>query len=356
MSLRSVLGVWKYNLRRQVTRFVVTKKTGYKTRRLIVFLTPGFDSPNGGILSITSIYRESAALQSLHEARVALCTMPGDPPLLKYTWFKNDDYLLDLEALLRRCDQLDYLLLHIPEYAVNRMADWLDANRRRFKHIKELQLNVLVQHIDIGRTQDLKRLARFGKVTCTTAHEAYTNAATRAELGVPLHRLSVCFGPERYTFSGYAEKQPLLMASHDEHPLKERVLSEIKRAFPELTIQIIQNLSFEKYLETARRAKWALTFGEGLDSYFCDPVFNGGVSFAVFNDRFFTPAFAKLENVYPSWEVLLEKLTADLRRLDEPEAYERCWRQTRELLNELYNIERFRENLRAFYRGEYTFP
>src|SRR5215203_2744194 len=125
MSLRSVLGVWKYNLRRQVTRFVVTQKTGYRTRRLIVFLTPGFDSPNGGILSITSIYRESAALQTLHEARVALCTMPGDPPLLKFTWFKNDDYLLDLEALLRRCDQLHYLLLHIPEYAVNRMDDWL---------------------------------------------------------------------------------------------------------------------------------------------------------------------------------------------------------------------------------------
>ena len=76
----------------------------------------------------------------------------------------------------------------------------------------------------------------------------------------------------------------------------------------------------------------------------------------MFNDRYFTPAFSNLENVYPSWEILMEKITEDIRRLDEPLAYKRCWQQAYDLLCSLYSTERFRENLRMFYRGEYTFP
>ena len=102
--------------------------------------------------------------------------------------------------------------------------------------------------------------------------------------------------------------------------------------------------------------KWSLTFGEGLDGYFVDPIFSGGVSFAVFNERFFTPAFAKLETVYSSWEVLMDRMATDLQRLDEPAIYNRRWRQAHDLLSDHLNTERFRENLRMFYRGEYTLP
>ena len=356
MSVRNTLGILKYNVRRELTRAVITQAVGFGTKRLIVFLTPGFDSPNGGIMSIARIYEESAALADLHGAKVAMCTVPGDPPLLKYTWFKNRDYLLDLEALLNRCRRLEYLLIHIPEYAINRVSEWLTSNSARLQKIKDVHFNVLIQHIDIAYGQDLSRLSRFGKVTGTTAHEAYSNAATRDSLGVPLHRLSCCNGPERYTLSSYQDKQPLLMVGHDDHPIKKQVLLEIERALPALKIQVIQNLTFEEYLAVARSAKWSLTFGEGLDSYFSDPVWSGGVSFAVFNERFFTSAFAGLETVYPSWEVLIDKITTDMQRLDEPVAYERCWKQAWDLLGELYSTERFRENLRAFYRGEYTFP
>lgn len=356
MSFLNKLGVIKHNVRRQVTRSVITQAVGFGTRRLIIFLTPGHDGPSGGTLSITWTYRESQLISDLHGAKVAICTVPGEPPLLKYTWFKNSEYLLDLEGLLNRCNELDYLLIHIPEYAVNQVAEWLESYESKLRNVKELQLNVLVQHIDIMQGQDLKRLARFGKVTCTTAHEAYSNAATREALGVSLHRLSCCNGPERYTLSRYEDKQPLLMVGHDPHLLKEKVIGKIREALPSLKIQVIQNLTFEQYLEVASRAKWSLTFGEGLDSYFSDPVFSGGVSFAVYNERFFTPAFAELETVYPSWDVLLDRITTDLRRLDEPIAYKRCWRAAWDLLNDLYSVERFRENLRSFYRGEYTFP
>jgi len=235
--------------------------------------------------------------------------------------------------------------------------DWLtSASPTLMRNIREVQLNVMLQNIDQIQGQNVLGLMRFGKVTCTTAHEAYTNSATRETLGITLHRLSVCIGPELYSRSGYQDKEPLLIVSHDEPPLKEQVLSQIAKSLPDLRIQVIQDLSYEDYKKLVRRTKWSLTFGEGLDGYFAEPVWSGGVAFAVFNDRYFTPVFATLETVYPSWEVLVDNMPADLQRFDEPVAYERCWRRAYDLLSDLYGTDRFRENLRMFYRGEYTFP
>jgi hypothetical protein len=324
---------------------------------LIVFLTPGYQWRAGGVLSIASLYRESVRLREIHRARVVLATVPGDPRILKYTWFKNRNYIGDAEAVLNRCPRLDFLMLHIPEYTVNRMADWLTlVAPRLLTDVREVHLNVLLQKIEMFQGQDVSRLMRFGRVTCTTAHESYTNKATRESVGVPLHRFSTCVSPEQYSRSGYAAKESLLVVSPDEHPLKERVLAAISEALPGLRIQIIHDLSYEDYRRLIRRAKWSLTFGEGLDGYLVEAMFSGAVSFAVFNERYFTPEFASLETVYPSWEILLERLPSDLRRLDEPKAYQSCWQRGFDMLAATYDINQYRENLRQFYRGEYTFP
>lgn len=357
MSERRIFDDLAGKISRRVKRLALTGAASVRTKRLIVVLTPGHELRAGGVIAIANFYQESAALEHLHEAKVVLCTIPGDPFFLKYSWFENHNYILDLEFLLKCCGRLDYLQLHIPEYRVNRLVDWLTLKNAELKrNIRELHLNVMLQNIDLIDGQNITALMRFGRVTCTTGHEAYSNRETRDALGVSLHRLSICNGPERYSLSGYEEKEPLMIVSHDDHPLKEQVLQQVALAFPELRIQVIQDISYEDYLKLIRRAKWSLTFGEGLDSYFVEPVFNGAVSFAVFNDRFFTPAFANLQTVYCSWEVLLERITTDLQRLDEPAAFNRCWKETFDLLSDLYSVDRFRENLRMFYRGEYTFP
>jgi len=336
----------------------LTREIAAGAKRLIVFLTPGFDARVGGVLSIAAIYEESGDLTDLHRAKVALCTVPGDDALfLKYSWFENSNYLLDLTAVLRSCANLEYMQLHIPEYAVNRVSEWLNAvSSSLLRNIREIHLNILLQNIDLIQGQNIAELKRFGKVTATTAHEAYGNSATRQALGVTVHKLSVCFGPELYQRTAYPDKKPILVVSHDEHPLKGQVLGQIAHAHPQLEIRVVDNLSYEEYKALVSRAKWALTFGEGLDGYFAETIYSGGNSFAVFNERFFTSAFAALDTVYPSWEVLQERMPVDLQRLDESIAYDRCWRQAYELLSSLYSTDQFRQNLRAFYRGEYTFP
>ena len=345
-------------IKNRMRRAALTRAVTFRTKRLIVFLTPGYEHRTGGVLSIAAVYQESAALRHLHRARVTLCAVPGDDPsFFKYSWFKNRNYLLDLDSVLKSCKRLDYLLLHIPEYAVNQVLVWLNsASTSILQNIRDLRFNVLLQNIDCLQGQRVLELKRFGTVTCTTAHEAYSSSATREALGVPLHKLGCCTGPEFFFRSSYQDKEPLLVVSPDENPARIQVLDRIALAFPELKIQIIQDLSYETYKELIRRAKWSLTFGEGLDGYFAEPVWSGGVAFAVFNDRYFTPAFAKLETIYPSWEVLAERMPTDIQRLDEPSAYNHCWRQAYDLLNSLYGAERFRENLRLFYLGKYTFP
>ncbi len=308
-------------------------------------------------MAIALMYQESRTLGDLHDASVVMCTVPGDPPLLKYTWFENSRYMLDLESVLKRCRPLDYLLLHIPDFTVNQVAQWLDSvSQTLLRDIRALHLNVMVFNIELIKGQDIAALSRFGKVTCTTAHEAYSNPATRAAIGVPLHRLVICTGAEFYSRSEFQEKESLLVVSPDIHPFRGVVLNKIAQELPNLRIQVIQDLSYEEYKKLIHRAKWSLTFGEGLDGYFSEPVFSGGISFAVFNPKFFTPAFAELETVYPSWTALVDGITKDLQRLDEPANYHRCWRQAYDLLSDQLSTERFRDNLRAFYRGEYTLP
>ena len=327
------------------------------TTRLIVFLTPGREFRSGGILSIVSLYEESRALAAIHESAVALCTVPGDPPLLKYTWFKNRSYILDLHTVLEQCRGVEALLLHVPEYAVNPVVEWAHgAGAPLLRRIRDVHINVMLQNIDVIQGQRVDRLRPLGRVTATTAHEAYTNATTRAKLGIPLHRLSVMLYPERYRYSPYGEKRSVLIVSPDSHPDKVEILDAIQAAMPELSIITIQHMRFETYLEHIHRAKWSLTFGEGLDGYFAEPVFCGAVAFAVFNDRFFTPAFRDLPTVYDSWPTLTNRIVSDMRRLDEAEPYQACWREIDAVLRDLYSVQRTRENLRQFYIGNYTFP
>lgn len=67
------------SIKNRVRREALTRAITSGTKRLIVFLTPGYELRTGGILSIAAIYRESIALRHVHRARVALCVVPGDP-------------------------------------------------------------------------------------------------------------------------------------------------------------------------------------------------------------------------------------------------------------------------------------
>jgi hypothetical protein len=325
--------------------------------RLIIYLTPGDDIVNGGILSLASIYEETAKLQRIHGAQVIMCTIPGDPPLLRYTRFHNQNYIYRFSQALAYFQNLQGLMIHVGEYCVGQfLRNMSGKDYSRLGQTKDLHINVMIQNIKLlspaGYIQQLKRL---GRVTCTTAHERYSNLETRNRLGIPLHKLSVFVSPEQYDRRQYVEKEELMIVSPDKHPSKREILGLIAARFPKLRIQLIMNLTYEEFRKTILRAKWALTFGEGLDGYFVETVFSGGIAFSAYNSTFFTEDFRSLRTVYDSYETMMKKICLDMEGLDNEVAYAQYQSEQHSLCCKYYDHREYIKNLESFYRGEYTY-
>ncbi len=327
------------------------------TKKLIIFLTPGVDLVYGGVMSIASLFEETKHLKQIHESESILCTYPSDPTLLKYTKFKNNNCLFDFSQVLTYFNNLESLIIHVPEHYIYRFNLFITKrNRSQISKIKNVQINILIQNWDyLPSNKYIQTLRKLGKLTSTTAHSKYSTIELRNRLGFPLHKLSVYVSPEQYSKKLYGEKENLLIVSHDPHSRKREILHFIRRELPDLQIQIIQNMTYEQYKQTISRAKWALTFGEGLDGYFVEPVFSGAISFSVYRPEYFTKEFQPLRTVYINYDVLKEKICSDIRQLDNQAEYDLYQRQQFELCAKEYNHANYVKNLELFYRGKYTY-
>jgi len=339
---------------KQIQKKLLKKNYYSKTEKLVVFLTPGYDTVSGGILSISSIYEESIRFKYIHKAEIIMCTIPGDPPLLRYTKFNNQNYIYKFSQVLSYFQNLQNLMIHIPEYCINQFLKNVDY--LRLNQIKDVHLNIMLQNIKLlDKKENIEKLKTIGRVTCTTAHEQYSTIEMREKLGFPLHKLSVYGSPEQYKKERYVEKENLMIISPDSHPQKYEVLNLIGKLFPQLKIFIIKNLTYDEYKNVISRAKWALTFGEGLDGYFVETIFSGGVSFAIYNSTFFTKDFKSLRTVYDSYDLLIKKISLDIKDLDNEITYNNYQRKQYELCCRYYNYKKYINNLELFYKGNYTY-
>ncbi len=354
-------------LRRRAREFIIKGyqqkllKTTYppNTTKLIIILTPGWDGVSGGILSETAFYDQTRKLKGIHESETIMCTIPGESTLLRYTLIENHNYLYNFHDVLSYFMNLDSLLIHIPEYAISKFLRSLTKkDYQRLAKVRSLHLNILLQNLEQFEKYvspgDLDRLRKLGKITCTTAHQRYSDRELRNKLGFPLHKLSVYLSPELYERRNYREKENLIVVSPDPHPSKIELL-EMLAKLPQLKIQIVHDLPYKEFKKLVSRAKWALTFGEGLDGYFIETVFSGGVSFAVYNPNFFTKDFKTLETVYENYYDLKKKICSDLNRLDKEERYRTYQKKQFDLCRKYYSHEDYVRNIKAFYRGDYTF-
>jgi hypothetical protein len=342
---------------KKTQRNLLQKNFVKNTKRLIIFLTPGIDMVNGGILSVASLFEETKRLKYVHGSEVILCTYPSDPSLLIYTKFQNNNILFNFSETLRFFNCVENLIIHVPEHFIYRFSWFISKNDKVvLSKIKNVQINIMIQNIDyLPSTKRILKLGKLGKLTSTTAHSKYSTLEVRNRLGFPLHKLSVYVSPEQYHLRKYPEKDNLLIVSPDRHPKKAEMLKSIEKELPLLKIKIIQNMTYEQYKETISRAKWALTFGEGLDAYFVEPVFSGGISFGVYNPSFFTADFKDLPTVYDSYDTLTKKICVDIVSLDSEPAYTLYNRRQFDLCHKYYDYGEYVRNLVAFYKKDYTF-
>jgi hypothetical protein len=328
------------------------------TSRLIVFIVPGVNVVNGGIMSICTLAKVSQSAKPIHNAEVLLATLPGSSLLTKFTLFENPFDIYRFEQLYSYFTRIEELTLHLPEnFVVRFLACLTDTEKRFLLNIPNLQINILNQNVWLMPPCEIvtqvKELTKF--VTCTTAHPRYCTQQLRDYYNIPFHNFSTSNLTEYY-HRPYKEKEGLMIVSNDSQKYKGRILAKIRSEHPELAIKIIEKVPYEEYKRLLSRAKWAITFGEGLDGYFVESIRSGAIPFAVYNQDFFTDRFKNLPNVYSSYEEMLTNISQDLDRLNVPRGFESLSKRLIELDKQEYDDEKYKDNIRRFYVGEYDLP
>lgn len=236
----------------------------------------------------------------------------------------------------------EHLLVHVPEILCRRFLELIERRRHLLEDFGSVSINIMLQNIDHRPERSLvDKMKLFAEVTITTAHERYSTEETSAFYDAPLFPVSTYVHPGLYRRTTWEEKSNLIAISPDSHPKRDEVIRLLRSRQPTLNIIIIQDMAYEDAKNVFRDAKWSLTFGEGLDSYFVEPTFSGGVAFAVYNDRYFTEEFATLPTVYPSYDNLIENIVDDMDRLDSPDVYAATNRMVFDVCSRLYQYDKY---------------
>lgn len=325
--------------------------------KLIVFLLPDYSHVNGGVQSIVSMARESAMLSETQHCPVLLATVPSQWTFFQYYSFECDAHIFRFEQLPVQFQNLKQLLLHIPEVYSGEFVSRLTKQEKKWlQGIERLQINIMNQNMQLmPAPEQLKPLYTLtNHMTQTVAHTPYCTQEIQATYQMPIHQL-IAFWPVKWEFATYEQKENLLVYSNDFHPMKSSVLQRIRDELPELELREINNLTLEEYKKLIARAKWCVTFGEGLDGYFIQPLYSGSVSFAVYNNVFFTPHYKELENVFSDYAEMMNLISGRIRQFNSSEKYEKIRQAALAEVNKDYCMDIHLEQLRQFYLGNYTF-
>jgi hypothetical protein len=327
------------------------------SRTLILFVVPREEFIGGGMLSIYHLYRTSIQMRDVHQGSVIMCFLPRRRPgRWRNKTIDRRITICPFKFVLRAFFRARKLLIHVPECLLQEFVEQVGMEElQRLSKRRELRVNILNQNVTLMPPRPVIEKLRkaLPQVTCTCAHPSYSTLEYQQKLGVPVHHLPAWTYPREPVVSAYEEKENIFLISPDRSEWREPVLGLIGRELPEFRIQVVSNMPFEEYLKLAQRAKFSLTFGEGMDDYFLGVFLRGGIGFAVYNKEFFTEQFHDARTVYPDWETLMRQLVSDVRYLDKKDAYEGSNMPVRAHLEAIWSSSRTANHLRAYYEGHF---
>ncbi len=330
---------------------------------LIIFFVPGADRStgketiSGGVISLVSICEETKKLKPIHKAETIACIFPRDFLFIKHENFPNQTNIYRFEQLPVYFKNAKNITIHLPELMVSNFKDallnfeikWL--KKKDLVHINIINANIQLMPAPL-EIDSLSEIADL--ITITAAHTKYCTKNFRDFYKKPLHKFSAWISPEQYIYRPYAEKENLLVVSPDENPSREHVMQKLQ-SIQGLEIVVLQNFKYQKFKEIIGKAKWAITFGEGLDGYILEPIFSGAIGFAVYNEEFFTEDFKTLKGIFASYENMAEVIVKEIKLLDSPYDYKMVQKQQFQLCAKHYNFGQYQENIKKFYLQDYTF-
>lgn|GEM_PF-1867693 len=310
---------------------------------VFVMIIPEHNDMSGGIYSFFSIAKTVYDLRFKHNYSVIIMTRPNrhDVTFVRQRNFRNSEDVFRFEQIVR-CAKARNIYLQIPEYAAPDFISSLHPDVLHYlKSREKLYVNILNQKIDIMPESegfdDLRAIA--DEVTQSVAHHAYFSQAFADRYNLPTLLLPAYTDLSGYAPLKFSEKEKLIIYSPDDSPWRSAALNILKAELPDYKLVEIRGITFDKFMDLATRCKYSITFGEGFDGYLAQPIHQGGVSFAVYNEEFFpTPDMQDFENIFRSSEDFLDNIVSTIRRLDSsPVAYEEVNLKMIEVYDDLYS-------------------
>ena len=340
----------------------IIKSFDSKTEKLIIFLIPGAEyysgkeSISGGLISIISIVQETSSIFNGSDTITLCSTYYNNHLIYKITSFENHTEILGADVIEQYFSSVKSLILHIPELFVKDFVD-MQQDNKWLNRIPTIKINILNQNIqlmpEVVVIQNLK--TKYSDCTITTAHKKYCNAELREKYDGPIHQLSVWISPENYQKLRFEEKEKLILFSPNNKYLTEQIINYLQSKLIDYNFQIINGLSYEAYKKLISKAKFVVTTGEGLDAYFIETYFSGGVAFAVKNLNFFDTKYLNLPCLFNIEENIEEHLFKLIEEFEISENYKSFNNNVSELLSEDYSYETYQNNLNKFYKKEFTY-
>lgn len=330
-----------------------------QTRKLIAVLVPERNIVNGGILSLFTFAAELRRQKAVHGCDVVVATRPQAAPITHFrnTNFTNAENVFRFPQLLR-CANLEELIVLLPEYSAHDFAASLSRRERSFlTGLKRLRIHILNQNIDaMPPPEDVADLFSLTpEVTLSVGHHGSYSPDMADRYRMPLMLMVPHADLTPYPSRVFAEKEKLVIYSPDDAPWKKACLAAVAAALPDFELREIRGISFDAFMDLAARCMFSMTFGEGFDGYFVQPMQKGGIGFSVFNDRFFpSAAMASYPNLFTDPADMIARIgdVMGMLRAD-PARYDALSAEWCETIESLYRYEDFRERVSRLVLGRY---
>lgn len=331
--------------------------------RLIVMVVPEHNAMSGGIYSFFSITDHLRKMKMLHRSEVVVMTRPQEAGL---TYFRNTNFTNSENIFrfsqLQRCSNLKELYLLLPEYASASFLDNLSKKEILFLlSLNKLSVNILNQNVKLmPKPEQLEKLRSLtSEVTQSVAHHSYFSQEMADAYQTPTLLLPAYTDLSAYSPIRFEDKEKMIIYSPDDAPHKQECLSLLKKKFPEYQLIEIRDITFDEFMDLATRCMFSITFGEGFDGYLAQPIYQGGIGFAVYEEQFFpSKDFLKYKNIFSSADDMLKDICDRITFLESnPEHYKDLNRKWIEEYKELYSLDEYRSKIKKLAVREFElFP
>ena len=114
-------------------------------------------------------------------------------------------------------------------------------------------------------------------------------------------------------------------------------------------------MTYENYKKLISESKFMITFGEGLDAYLLETILSGGISFAIYNDVFFSEDFKNLPTIYKSVDDLFANISTDIKFYNNSTRFDQYNKQMKSICEIEYSYEKYQNRVKNFVLENYDF-